>query len=54
VRSVDLTRFFCDRRRCFPVVGGALTLKDTTHITAVFSRSLGPFLRRAVDRVLPG
>ncbi len=48
---VDLTRFFCDADRCLPVVGGALVLKDSTHLTAVFARTLGPYLGRAVDRL---
>ena len=51
VRLVDLTRFFCDRRRCFPVVGGVLVLKDQTHLTAAFSATLGPYLLRATDGV---
>jgi hypothetical protein len=41
---LDLTRFFCDDARCYPVVGGALVFKDTSHITQVFSRTLGPYL----------
>jgi hypothetical protein len=45
VRTVDLTRFFCDRRRCYPVIGGALVFKDPTHLTVVYARSLAPFLR---------
>ena len=52
VRLVDLTRFFCGRRRCYPVIGGVLVCKDSTHLTAAFSRTLGPYLLRAVDRVL--
>ncbi len=48
VRSVDLTRYFCDRRKCFPVVGGVLTHKDSTHITPLFAETLGPYLQRAV------
>jgi hypothetical protein len=51
VRLVNLTPFFCDRRHCFPVVGGALVHKDGGHITQVFSRTLGPYLGRAVDRL---
>ncbi len=43
---VDLTRTICDTKRCFPVVGGALVFKDTHHLTATFSRSLGPQLSR--------
>ena len=52
VHGVDMTRFLCDARRCFPVVGGALVYKDEHHITTVFTETLGPYLQRAVDRVL--
>ena len=48
VRSVDLTRYFCDSRTCFPVIGGALVYKDTTHLTSVYGRTLGPYLLRAL------
>ncbi|MDX6705431.1 MAG: hypothetical protein QOI48_1277 [Solirubrobacteraceae bacterium] len=50
VHVVDLTPLMCSRRRCFPVVGGALVHKDTTHLTEVFAATLGPFLLRAVSR----
>lgn len=49
VRVVDLTQFFCDAIRCYPVIGGALVYRDIGHLTDEFSTSLGPFLRRAVD-----
>jgi hypothetical protein len=54
VQTVDLTRFFCDARRCYPVIGGALVCRDQNHLTAVFSTTLGPFLLRAVDRLAVG
>jgi hypothetical protein len=54
VRVVDLNRFICDRRRCYPVVGGALVYKDQHHLTSVFATTLGPYLLRAVDRALTG
>lgn len=50
VRVVDLTRYFCNRRRCLPVVGGVLVHKDVDHLTQQFARTLGPFLLRYVDR----
>lgn len=50
VHFVDLTPLMCSRRRCFPVVGGALVHKDRTHLTEVFAATLGPFLLRAVNR----
>ena len=44
-----MTRFFCSKRRCFPVVGGALVYKDDQHITEVYGTTLGPYLRRAIS-----
>ncbi|MDX6676425.1 MAG: hypothetical protein QOE31_477, partial [Solirubrobacteraceae bacterium] len=49
VQVVDLTPFMCDDENCLPVVGGALVIKDIGHMTRTFSRTLGPFLGRAVD-----
>lgn len=52
-RTIDLTNYFCSRRRCFAVVGGVLVHRDIDHITAAYSRSLGPYLLRAVRRIIP-
>jgi len=49
VHVLDMTRFFCDDARCYPVVGGALVHKDTNHITAIFAKTLGRFMLRMVD-----
>ena len=51
VRTINLTRMFCDARRCYPVIGGALVLRDENHMTAVFSGTLGTYLLQAVDRL---
>ncbi|WP_445152374.1 acyltransferase family protein [Baekduia sp. Peel2402] len=51
VRAIDLTETLCDRRSCYPVVGGALTFKDVDHLTTVFSSTLGPYLDEAVQRL---
>ena len=48
MRVVDLSEFFCGRRLCFPVIGGAYVHKDLDHMNAVFSTSLGPFVLRAL------
>jgi hypothetical protein len=53
VHLVDLSDFMCDAQNCFPVVGGALVIKDIGHLTRTFSRTLGPYLQRAIAR-LPG
>jgi hypothetical protein len=52
VHAIDLSSFFCDARRCFPVIGGAAVYKDVDHMTAVYARSLGPYLLRAYDAIL--
>ncbi|MEY2515198.1 MAG: hypothetical protein QOJ89_2556, partial [bacterium] len=52
-KTINLTRFMCDTKDCFPVVGGALVYKDLHHLTRVFATTLGPYIVRAFDR-LPG
>jgi SGNH domain-containing protein len=54
VELVDLTPFFCDKRLCFPVVGGVLVHKDAHHLTRLYAGTLGPFLDRAVRRLMDG
>jgi hypothetical protein len=53
VRLIDLTRYFCSRTRCFPVIGGAYVYHDFNHLNRVFAATLGPYLLRAM-RPLPG
>jgi SGNH domain (fused to AT3 domains) len=49
-RLIDLTNFFCDSRRCYPVIGGALVVRDANHMTGTYSATLGPYVLRAFDR----
>ena len=49
VHMIDLTPFFCGATYCFPVIGGALVLSDSNHITEEYARTLGPYLLRAID-----
>jgi SGNH domain (fused to AT3 domains) len=51
VKVIDLTPFMCSPSKCFPVVGGALVIKDFGHLTRTFSTSLGPYLGRAISRL---
>jgi hypothetical protein len=44
-----MTHYFCGPQLCYPVVGGALVHKDTTHISLAFGLTLGPYLLRAFD-----
>jgi hypothetical protein len=50
VETLDLTRFFCDAR-CYPVIGGALVVRDANHMTGTFAATLGPYVLRALDRL---
>ena len=52
VRVVDMTDFFCDASLCYPVIGGALVHKDTSHITAQYGATLAPYLARRIDGLL--
>lgn len=54
VHVFDLSDHMCNRRSCFPVVGGALVHKDTTHLTPIFAATLGPFLLDKVSKLLGG
>jgi hypothetical protein len=48
---IDLTRYFCDARDCFPVIGGVLAYHDLTHVTPAFATTLGPFLAAEIRRL---
>jgi hypothetical protein len=52
VHLIDMTDFFCGPQLCYPVIGGALVHKDTTHMSLTYGLSLGPYLLREVDRVV--
>jgi peptidoglycan/LPS O-acetylase OafA/YrhL len=54
VQVIDLTAFLCDQRPCYPVIGGALVYKDQSHLTAVFGKSLGPYVLRELDGLMAG
>ncbi|MDQ3678316.1 MAG: hypothetical protein M3401_16215 [Actinomycetota bacterium] len=51
VHAIDMTRFFCGQRVCFPVIGGALVHKEGAHMTRAFAGTLGRFLLGAINRV---
>lgn len=52
VKAIDLTRFFCGREWCRPVIGGALVYKDVGHVTATYMQTVGPYLKPYFDAVL--
>ena len=48
VGFIDLDPYFCDDEKCHSVIGGAVVYLDEHHLTASFSRSLGPMLGAAI------
>jgi peptidoglycan/LPS O-acetylase OafA/YrhL len=54
VQVIDLTRFFCDKKYCYPVIGGALVYKDLAHITREYATTLGPYIQRYYERLAAG
>lgn len=48
VEVIDPTKYFCDSRLCYPVVGGALVYRDEDHLTRVFAATVGPYLLHSV------
>jgi peptidoglycan/LPS O-acetylase OafA/YrhL len=45
---LDLTNFFCTHEVCEPVIGHVVVYRDVDHITATYSRTLGPYLGAAI------
>ena len=54
VSVIDMNRYICDSRLCYPVVGGVLVFKDAHHITFAFGTTLGPYLLREVNALRLG
>jgi hypothetical protein len=51
IRLIDLSRFFCDSQLCYPVIGGVLVLKDTTHVTSAYATTVAPYIKRAIKKL---
>jgi hypothetical protein len=51
--GVDLTSVICDPTRCPVTHGRYLVYRDTSHLTATFSRALAPYLYTALAALLP-
>lgn len=49
-RLIDLSDYYCDAEWCPAVIGGVNVYRDNNHITAVYMRTLAPYLREALQR----
>ncbi|MFF2297424.1 acyltransferase family protein [Arthrobacter sp. NPDC058127] len=45
VRLIDLTRYFCDAKMCYSVVGGVVVYYDVNHLNLEFSQLLAPMIQ---------
>jgi len=52
--SIDVNNEICGPRYCYPVVGGALVLKDLTHMTRSFARTLAPAVMAQLRGLMQG
>ena len=48
ISVIDLTDAFCDAETCHQLIGGVTVYFDASHISATFSKSLGPLLDRRI------
>jgi peptidoglycan/LPS O-acetylase OafA/YrhL len=48
VRLIDLTKYFCDRQRCYGVIGKVAVYYDGTHLNVEYSLSLAPRIAAAI------
>lgn len=48
----NLNEFVCPGQACQPVIGGVMVYRDSTHLTATYSRSLAPALGKKLDAVI--
>ncbi|QXE31005.1 MULTISPECIES: acyltransferase family protein [Microbacterium] len=54
ITPIDLRGAFCDPEGVCPMVaGGVVVYRDLHHITATFSHSLAPYLRREITALVP-
>jgi hypothetical protein len=51
VAVVDAAELICPDRRCAPVIGNALVLRDSNHLTATFAATLHDWLAERVPDV---
>jgi len=51
VQVVDLSSIFCSSRQCYPVIGGSLVYRDTTHMMPGFAVTLRPVFARRMQSI---
>jgi peptidoglycan/LPS O-acetylase OafA/YrhL len=54
VHVLDVTDVFCDKSRCYQVIGSTLAYHDYNHLTDTMDLSLAPRLDAAVDKMAIG
>ena len=47
-----MSRFFCNSRRCFPVIGGVLVYADGNHMTPRVNLTLAPYRGSELSRAI--
>lgn len=52
LQTIETRSRFCDDERCYSAVGGVSVYFDGSHLSATYSRSLGPWLARELEACL--
>ncbi|WP_086668355.1 acyltransferase family protein [Lentzea kentuckyensis] len=49
VKLIDFTKYFCDDKLCYAVIGGVAVYFDRDHLNKEYSRSLKPMIAEAIN-----
>jgi len=52
VELIDLTPYFCDNSTCHIMIGSVVAFFDNNHISATYSRTMGPWLGDSIAKYL--
>jgi peptidoglycan/LPS O-acetylase OafA/YrhL len=52
--TVDLSSYFCDERRCDPIIDGKMMYKDANHLNRLGSEYVAPALQEAAAKAMAG
>jgi hypothetical protein len=50
VRYMPVNQYFCDRTLCYPVVGGLIAYRDSSHLSREYSAAMAPYIGSFLDQ----
>lgn len=49
ITRIELSKFFCDARWCYPVVGSVIVYRDYPHLSVEYSKALVPYIEPQIQ-----